>query len=280
MAWIKLHEELPRHPKTRMFARALGISQAQAIGHLVAHFVWALSYAQDGVIRYDSVEVADGAIWDGDPDQFIKALSDTRWHDHTENGIEIHDWYEYAGRMFEGREANAERMREKRAKAKAERENARATNVQNTCDERTGARVEESRVDKRTTPLPPDGGLQPVSPKKKPKKGELTADDLYRFDEWYAEYRKKVGKADAQEVWSKLRRSAEFNDELVDRIIAATKAQMLLPDNAKENYRYCKHPATWLNGRRWEDEVTPAQQAKPAHPYDNLFSITKPVRTA
>jgi hypothetical protein len=45
MAWIEAHQELAHHPKIRRLARELGVPKAQAIGHLLMLWLWAVSYA-------------------------------------------------------------------------------------------------------------------------------------------------------------------------------------------------------------------------------------------
>ena len=38
-------------------------------------------------------------------------------------------------------------------------------------------------------------------------------------------------------------------------LIDAIEKQKQTPDWNKENGKYIPYPATWLNGRRWEDEI-------------------------
>ena len=143
MAWLQSHQGLARHPKTKRFARLLGISVPQAIGHLHLLWWWALDYASDGDLTpFELEDIADAGGWEGDAEAFMRALIDAKGpsgHGFVDNGpdLQIHDWEEYAGRLIEQRVKNAERMKE-----------ARAKNVQHTCDTRTGARVEKSRVEK------------------------------------------------------------------------------------------------------------------------------------
>lgn len=75
MAWIESHQELWRHPKTKKLARLLGVSVPTVVGHLHGIWYWALDFAQDGDLhQYDPEEIADAALWEGDPGQFIEAL--------------------------------------------------------------------------------------------------------------------------------------------------------------------------------------------------------------
>ena len=116
MAWIESHQDLGRHPKTKRLARALGVSLVTAVGHLHFLWWWALDYADDGELGgYDASEIAEAAMWEGDPDQFLTAMVSVGFLDTDGQRITVHDWWDYAGRLVQRREDNARRMREKRA---------------------------------------------------------------------------------------------------------------------------------------------------------------------
>jgi hypothetical protein len=136
MAWIESHQSLLNHRKTGRLARALGISKITAIGHLHVFWWWCLDNAPDGNLTgIDAEDIAEGAGWEGDPAEFIKALHFAGFLD---DGEGVHDWYEYAGKLIEGRKANAERMRRKRAAHDSTGSNDSAAHVQHT----NGARAE------------------------------------------------------------------------------------------------------------------------------------------
>jgi len=81
-------------------------------------------------------------------------------------------------------------------------------------------------------------------------KGE--GDDL--FARFWALYPRKVAKPQAEKAWAKLKVTAD----LFATIATALAKQVASPDWLKDNGQFIPHPATWLNGRRWEDEVKPA----------------------
>jgi len=124
MAWIESHQELGRHPKTRRLARMLGISLPAAVGHLHYLWWWALDFAEDGDLSdYDRYEIAEAALWEGDPDEFVDALIHARFVDQTgDGGLALHDWDEYAGRLIERRARDRERKRRERAAKRASRD--------------------------------------------------------------------------------------------------------------------------------------------------------------
>lgn len=169
MAWIESNQELGRHPKMKKLARLLSISWPEAVGYLHYLWWWALDYAQDGDLsKYEYGDIADAVMWQGDPIEFVNALIESGFLDKTEDdGLIIHDWFDYAGRLIEKRVANRERMRRARAKAKGEC----APNVQNTNNARAGATEQNSTVPNSTVPnhtepdtTPPDNEPLDSSP--------------------------------------------------------------------------------------------------------------------
>lgn len=122
MPWIELHQNLLRHPKLIRLASKLGVKKQDALWHILSLWLWALDYAESGNLEtYGPSEIAFAAEWGGDAGEFVKSLQECRWLD----GLMLHDWMDYAGRLIEQRDANKRRMRDKRA-----------AHVQRTTDER------------------------------------------------------------------------------------------------------------------------------------------------
>lgn len=70
------------------------------------------------------------------------------------------------------------------------------------------------------------------------------------FDSWYKSYPHKIARAAAEKAWAKL----STNDQqaaiqALPRHIAYWQAGLPFDGYTPP------HPATWLNGRRWEDEL-------------------------
>lgn len=134
MAWIELHQAIWTHRKTFELAARLDLDETYAAAHVIRFWTWALDNAPSGDVSDTSRRaIAYGSGWRGDADQFVDALIGAGWLDAN---LRIHDWDDYAGRLVERREANAERMRQARAARLSRREAPRAENVQRTCDER------------------------------------------------------------------------------------------------------------------------------------------------
>lgn len=73
------------------------------------------------------------------------------------------------------------------------------------------------------------------------------------FAAFYASYPKKQGRDKAWKAWLKL----SPDPELRAQIAAALEQQRHQPDWRKDRGQFIPLPATWLNGRRWEDELVP-----------------------
>lgn len=73
-----------------------------------------------------------------------------------------------------------------------------------------------------------------------------------RFDEFWKIYPKKVSKENAKKAWVKIKP----NDDLIAKITKAIKDQKL----SEREQQFIPHASTWLNAKRWEDEVTTTQK--------------------
>lgn len=81
------------------------------------------------------------------------------------------------------------------------------------------------------------------------------------FAEFWSAYPLKKAKATAEKAWAKLKPSAD----LQAAILSAIAAHKLSADWMRDGGQYIPHPTTWLNQRRWEDEVTPYEARQHAH---------------
>lgn len=86
-------------------------------------------------------------------------------------------------------------------------------------------------------------------PRKKP--GEELSLQEKRFEEFWKQYPRKVGKGDARKKWMRI----EPNDELFHRILSAVEAAKKSEQWQRDNGQFIPHPATWLNQGRWDDEL-------------------------
>lgn len=69
------------------------------------------------------------------------------------------------------------------------------------------------------------------------------------FKEFYAAYPRRTARVDAERAWAKLRPDAALQAK-----IHAALAWQRDCEQWREGLKHIPYPASWLNGRRWEDE--------------------------
>lgn len=98
----------------------------------------------------------------------------------------------------------------------------------------------------------PNPNPTPAQPKTKPRTQEPKKPTLILgFAEFWSAYPKKVSKAEALKAWGKI----DAEDGIVERIMSALALAKQSRDWTKDDGQYIPHASTWLNQRRWEDEV-------------------------
>ena len=103
---------------------------------------------------------------------------------------------------------------------------------------------------------------------KKEKKNKVTASGGdERFDLFWATYPRREAKQDARKAFDKL----APDDALMAKILDAIRKQSQSQQWQENGGRFIPYPATWLNSRRWEDDVQPA---KPAPSYPQKMAAT------
>lgn len=281
MLYTPSHAELAQHPKTRKLARLLGVAIPTAIGHL--HLLWhfALKYAPDGDLgSFEWDEVADGVLWEGEPDAFCQACIAAGWlevrdPDNEDQDLVIHDWQDYGGKAIKQKEENAERQQRWRDRHKTDTSQPPndpvtvTSPLHNALDKIRGEKSkEEEKIPTPLTPpaakptpppvAPPLGG---VSARRAPKATNLNARQQPRFDRWYPTYPNKQHRPEAERAFAKL----DPDDDLTDRLIADTAQRQR---GRKWAEGYIEHPATYLTNRVWEDDIEPVRLAPSARAPD------------
>ena len=156
IAWLKVHDTVRDHPKTRRLARGLGVSRHEAIGVLVCLWLWGQSNAdRDGFILNATAEdIADGVMYRGTSSgasggQLLDSLIVSGWIDVEGDALRLHDWDTWQSEWYRGidaKKADAARKRaERAAKRPAERPVERPADV----------RTQDKDKDDTTSELPP-----------------------------------------------------------------------------------------------------------------------------
>ncbi|WP_312115253.1 phage replication protein [Stutzerimonas nitrititolerans] len=103
--------------------------------------------------------------------------------------------------------------------------------------------IPDSLIPDPVTPQPPEGECAAV---------EGETDVL--FANFWKLYPRKTDKAKAQKAWAKL----NPDRPLFEKIMRGLGNHCASRDWIKDDGQFIPHPTTWLNGKRWEDEVRPA----------------------
>lgn len=159
----------------------------------------------------------------------------------------------------------------KAAKRYAELEKGKGDNVPSNVSDNVSisvpTEIRDKRIDINNTPIESGASIDEKAPKVKKRKTILSTDQKSLFDKFYSVYPKKRSVGDAEKAWAKI--TPNPDDAFVDRLIAAVKAKQ---DSGEwSNFQYIPFPASWLNARGWEDEITlPVTEAKPRKTDDEI----------
>lgn len=83
-------------------------------------------------------------------------------------------------------------------------------------------------------------------------------EDIDRFEKFWKKYPRKIAKPNAKKAWLRIKP----DDALTQKMIDAIDKQGLYG----REIQFVPHPATWLNGERWEDEVQRQKSSESAMP--------------
>lgn len=81
------------------------------------------------------------------------------------------------------------------------------------------------------------------------------------FERFWQTYPRKKAKDAALKAWKKLKP----DKNLLNVILAAIEREKLSDQWRKDNGQFIPYPATWLNGRRWEDDLKQSSQTSPKY---------------
>jgi hypothetical protein len=246
MPWFKWWNGTTSDPKFRMIAEECTLSVAVVIG------IWAY------VLEQASKSEERGSFADLDKRLMAYTLKlevfdvETVCNAMKRAGIvtenmEVQKWDERQGKREKGEAPGASTKR-----VQALRERQRAAAEAGSSDSSSG--------NGDVTDVTAGNGLERTKKEKKkernikPKPISSSSDDagpVKPFDRFWNAYPRRVGKQAAQKAWAKIKPDAA----LVDQMLAAIVAQQAGADWRREGGEFIPHPASWLNGGRWLDEV-------------------------
>lgn len=98
-------------------------------------------------------------------------------------------------------------------------------------------------------------------------------DEDFNYDELFTSfwktYPKKTGKGAANKSWKKLKPSKAMTEKIVASVVEHSKTKQW----QKENGQFIPNPATFLNQRRWEDEINEGTSASSRDPKYNSVNV-------
>jgi hypothetical protein len=131
------------------------------------------------------------------------------------------------------------------------------------CNYSTLQPLDKSRSVQRSGQLSFNGRSNTVqnNKDKKVKNIKYTSD----FLTFWKTYPKKTGKGAAFNSWKRISKS----NGLIDELMGSLKNHLNCEQWQRDNGQYIPNPATWLNQRRWEDELESQQKTKTPHQIEN-----------
>lgn len=267
--WIPWVKGLTKKLEVLTIAERTNKTPHEVAAILMEFWEWADAETEDGLLRGISVRSLSASHADIDG-TFVRAMSEVGWLFVRDNNvIEVPNFERWMGRSAKRRLKETERRRNNRHKAPEVAPNdGAAAKVSASDADKTrpnSGTTEQNRTEQElnTPPIPPKGGGAVTAPtatttaapapdtiatKPVKKTAEpLSREQQDRFSRWWARYPKKVDKVAAVRAWGKILP----DEELLARMLAAVTAQ-LKTDQWERGI--IPHPATWLNGRRWEDD--------------------------
>lgn len=149
---------------------------------------------------------------------FAQAMIDVGWLVVTTTGVELPNFDKHNGATAKGRAQGAKRVANHRSNVNSNGE-CNGKSVTHALP-----REEKRREDK---PLP-------------------------GFEDFWAAYPKKTAKGDAEKAWSKIKPDVDLQAKILKAVASAARSV----EWTKDGGQFIPNPATWLNGKRWEDQGT------------------------
>lgn len=81
--------------------------------------------------------------------------------------------------------------------------------------------------------------------------------DEQSFEAFWSIYPRRVGKGTARKAFAKALRSVSYQT-IIDAVLAQLPANL-----CRDDPQFIPHPATWLNGERWGDDIEQPKQSQP-----------------
>lgn len=228
--WLRLWHDMPTDPKWRTIARV----SEQSIALVQAVYVHMLVTASRNVTRgHVDVTTEDlASALDVTEDQIQRVLS--AMQGRVLDGDYLTGWEKRQPKKEDSGNTSTEAKTPAQRKREQRQREAMSRDVTTSHDESRDVTTDKDKdkdKEESNTPQTPQGG-SPVG-----------------FDDFWTLYPRHTAKQNAVKAWAKVPVS------LHDVIFAAVKAQSASPSWTKDGGQYIPHAASWINAKRWEDEI-------------------------
>jgi hypothetical protein len=111
--WISFYDSIREHPKTYKLAGYLNIESYAAVGIVTSLCSWASVNADTGNIGgHPPYAIARAVGWERDGKELIEAMIKSGHLEEKDDGLYIHDFWDYAGKLIERRRYDRARKRD------------------------------------------------------------------------------------------------------------------------------------------------------------------------
>lgn len=217
--WIKFEVNTPEKQEVLAITANMGWDDPDlAVGKLLRVWRWFDQQTVDGNARSVSTALLDRIAG---VTGFAKAMAEVGWLFITDEGIRLPNFERHNGKTAKDRALTAKRVANHKANAKSN-------------DDGNAGTVTDAL---------------PREEKRREEKKETDSD--FNFDQFWKQYPNKVAKANALKAWKKIKPDSSLLAKILESLEVAKSSDGWKKDGG----RFIPHPTTWLNGKRWEDEV-------------------------
>ena len=240
--WIKMRDNLWNDPRVLRICDLTGSQEAVVIGALYWLWTAADQHTEDGNLLHLSAATINRKTG---LKGFCEALCEVDWLAVQGQGVQIVRFTEHNGASAKKRSLTAKRVGTHRNR------NADSVSASNADSVTEALQLSYSSV---SGALAREEKRREEQKQRPPTPNRIVPLLDYSFSTFWQNYPKKQAKALAFKAWKKLN-----PDEALQTAILAAVQQKSQSENWLTNGgKFVPHAATWLNGRRWEDETSPA----------------------
>ena len=138
----------------------------------------------------------------------------------------------------------------------------RAYNAMKQRESRAKRAVSLTVNDKSATSAHTEAEADPDTEKIKPSRASRSTEVPDGFEDFWERYPRKTSKTVAIRAWSKLQPDAELREKMFTALEVHKKSRQW----SKDGGEYIPYPASWINQKRWTDQVITAGRPKGAGP--------------